>query len=231
MTIELRDELIKQVATVADYMEHYGIELPGDLSKHIDELKTTGHFRRVMRRATLDFYRGDIDAFEFIDVMIALVEDQLRRAWNEGMRAMGLDPKKDMLPEWEEILAQEIGKQLNFVLQYAEDIEKARAEESGVDALYSRIEMWVNRFNEVVNLAKTVVGGKEKLVWRLGRTEQHCITCYTLNNVVAYAEEWRASGYKPQNAPNPMLECGGWRCDCSLIPTKKYRTRGGIPEI
>jgi hypothetical protein len=225
------DELVRQIATVADFMDAHGIALPGDLPKHIDAIKTVGHFTRVMRRAVLDFYRGDIDAFEFISVMLALVEDQLTRAWNEGMRELELDPKLDMKPEWEVVLAQKIGEQEEYILPLAEAIEKARGAGTPIDPLYARVDLWANRYNDVKNLAKTTCGSDQKLVWRLGRTELHCGTCATLDGVVAYTTEWRDSGYKPQNAPNPLLECGGWRCDCSLVPTKKYRTRGGIPKI
>jgi hypothetical protein len=35
----------------------------------------------------------------------------------------------------------------------------------------------------------------------------------------------------PQNAPNDSLECGGWKCDCSLTPTDARRTPGAYGKI
>lgn len=70
-----------------------------------------------------------------------------------------------------------------------------------------------------------------RLVWRLGATEQHCATCFALDGTVATVTAWGASGLRPQAAPNPRLECGGWRCDCSLTPTDQELTLGGIPVV
>jgi hypothetical protein len=212
-------------------MERYNIIRFEDLAENLDAVKTIGHFRRVLRSAVLNFYRGDTDAFEFLDTTIALVEDQFRRAWNEGMREIGLDPKNDMIPAWERVLTKRINQDLNHLLGYATDIEQARIEETPIDPLYNRVELWVNRYNEVKNLAKVTTGNKIKLEWKLGKTERHCTTCATLDGVVDYSFSWEASGYKPQAAPNPMLECGGWLCDCSLVPTNKRRTRGGVPRV
>jgi hypothetical protein len=220
-----------RLRTVADYKRRYGIKRDDRLSLHLDDIKTIGHFTRVLRRAVLDFYRKEIDAFEFLDTAIALVEDQYRRAWSEGMRAIGMDPVADMIPAWEKVLRDRTYKDIDYLLPFASDIEQAGAEGTPIDPLYSRVDIWSNRYNEVVNLAKITTGNKIKLEWRLGKTERHCSTCSRLNGVVDYSFSWLASGYKPQAAPNPLLECGGWLCDCRLIPTKKRRTRGGVPKV
>jgi len=226
-----RDILATRLNDIVSYAERNNIQLPEDLITNIEGLRTVAYFERAMRSAILNFFRGDYDAFEFIGRMVDLIEVQYRKAWYEGMRAVGADPKSDMTDEFEAVLRGEIGNMDGYIIALAEDIDKARGlEGADIQKFYVRVDLWTNRYNEIVNLAKMTVGGKERLVWRLGRTEQHCGTCLTLHGVVAYADEWRASGYKPQSAPNPLLECGGWRCDCSLVPTKKYRTRGGIPK-
>ena len=65
----------------------------------------------------------------------------------------------------------------------------------------------------------------------MGATEEHCATCAALDGLVAYAVDWERSGVKPQNPPNGALECGGWRCDCSLVPTKERATNNAFDEI
>jgi hypothetical protein len=71
-----------------------------------------------------------------------------------------------------------------------------------------------------------MINKKQRLRWKLGKTEDHCLTCSYLDGLVAYAAEWDESGYHPQGAPNEQLQCGGWQCDCSLEPTDSPRTRG-----
>jgi hypothetical protein len=231
LNMEITDNLIEQISNAEQLLIGLGVNLPDELSANIDALKTVDYFRRVLRKSVLDFWRGDIDVSTFLDKMIYTVENQLRRAWNEGMRAVGLDPKEDMTPEFQAILDGVISKEFDYILNFAQAVQDARDEEKPIEPLYQRVELWANRYNEVVNLAKTETGSQVKFVWELGRTELHCSTCFGLNGIVAFGYEWKNSGYKPQAAPNAMLECGGWRCDCRLNQTTRYRTRGGIPKI
>jgi len=193
-------------------------------------VKTEGYYARVLDRAVRDLYAGEMNEGEFIDEQIRLIEEQFRRAWNEGMRNVGLDPEKDLTDEWEMVLLEQIDKEQEFILDYADAIIEAREAAAPIDPLRGRVDLWVNRYPEMTHLAEITCGGESRLLWRLGATEEHCNTCYTLDGTVATAEEWEASGYHPQGAPNDKLECGGWRCDCSLEPTDEPATEGGIPN-
>ena len=197
----------------------------------IDALKTVAYFTRVLRRAVLNFYRMDIDAFDFIDIMARLIEDQFTRAWNQGARAVGFDPAQMTAADQAELMAK-INAQADHVLNFAQDIENASIQNTSIEPLYARVDLWANRYDEVVNDAKIYFAKRSpeeiRLVWRLGATERHCSTCAALDGIVATAAEWEASGYRPQHAPNPLLECGGWRCDCRLEQTDAELTPGGI---
>jgi hypothetical protein len=194
-------------------------------------IKSLAHYERVITSNVKDFYAGRRDASEFIDRMIAAVEEQMRRAWNDGMRANDLDPSRDMKPEWEDILQDVINSELDHILDFAEAIETAKEVETPVDGLLSRAQLWINRYNDTVNLSKLTTRPDDRYAWRLGATEQHCSTCGALNGKVATAKDWLASGYRPQNPPNSKLECGGWRCDCSLEYTEDKATQEGAPGI
>ena len=93
--------------------------------------------------------------------------------------------------------------------------------------------MWAHRYTDVVNQAKVWFGKRKKvkLKWEMGATEEHCATCAALNGIVAYAEDWERSGIHPQNPPNQALECGGWRCDCALVPTTERATNNALERI
>lgn len=189
-----------------------------------EALKTEAYYNRALNQAVLDFYRGDIDAGEFIDEMIRLIEGQFERAWNEGSRDVGVDPK-DHTADDDAILQDHINKETDYVLDYAEAIEKARIDGTPVAPLQARVSLWANRYNEIVAAARMHFGAERvRLKWELGATEQHCETCQALDGIVANAEAWEASGFHPQGAPNDALECGGWRCDCRLEPTTEPLT-------
>ena len=189
--------------------------------------KSLRHFEKVIVSNVKLLHSGRRDAADFVDRMAALIEDQLRVAWNDGMRANDLDPRRDMKPEWEAILQDLIAEEWAHIESFAAAIELAAAEEKPVDGLLSRAQLWVNRYHEVVNLSKLTTRPKDRFVWRLGKTEEHCETCFTLNGVVATAADWAASGYRPQGR---NLKCGGWHCDCRVEYTEEPTTKGGIPK-
>lgn len=195
-----------------------------------ERYKTVAFYRRALRRAVLNFYRGDMDAFEFIDELVTLINGQFTRAWNEGAREVGFDPK-EQADEDRLILLDRIQAEEEFILGFASDIETTRMEQKPITPLYNRVELWVNRFDEVKDTAIIHFGGKQKFEWELGATEEHCTTCLALNGIVATAEEWEQSGVHPQRGPNDSLECGGWLCDCRRKKTDKRKTRNALERI
>lgn len=188
-------------------------------------IKTQAFYDQALRSAVRDFYNGEMDAFGFVDKLVYLVNEQFRRAWNEGMRTIGLDPKTDMEPEWEDVLNERIAQEVNDIELFAGDIEAAAAdkENNPIQPLLSRVSMWSNRYNELVSLSIATCG-KEKLEWQVGPTE-HCDDCRKLNGCVDYSDQWVVSGWLPQTS---RLACGGYRCKCSLVPTRKRRSPGGV---
>lgn len=196
-------------------------------------VKTVNYYQRTLSRDVREFYAGDMDTGAFIDDMIRLVEEQLTRAWNEGMRNNDLDPAKDMTEEWQAVLDGEINEEMEHILDFAQAIEDAAAAGKPVQQYLDRVQLWVNRYPDVVNLSMMTTSPEDRFVWRLGATEEHCATCAGLDGVVATGSDWIASGYRPQNPPNPELECGGWRCDCRLEYTEVSTplTEGGIPQV
>lgn len=197
-------------------------------------LKSIGQYERALWSACLNFFRGDIDAFGFIDAFMGNIENQLGRAWNEGARKVDVEPE-EMTPADIDILAGIVDSENEHILNIAQAIEDAINSDMSLDDFRSRfrarVDLWVNRYNEVVNYAEIYFGGKKKLIWVLGETEEHCATCSRLNGIVAYAEEWAASGIQPQNPPNDVLECGGWKCDCKLEPTDRRRSPDALGTL
>ncbi len=191
--------------------------------------KTYSYYVDTIKGYVRDLYRGDIEEGDFITDMASLIEQQLTRAWHEGMRENDLDPEEDMEPEWQTMLDDFILNEYDYVDGFAADIVAARDEQLPWEPLLSRADIWANRYNDVVTAA-VVATGNQKLIWVFGDTD-HCGTCERLNGIVAWAEEWDEAGVVPQNPPNGNLECGGWRCACTLIPTTTRHTRNALDAI
>jgi len=200
--------------------------LPDDLMAEIEALKTFEYYQRVLNKDVLQLYRGDMTEAEFIDDMVRLIDEQFTRAFNEGMRLNELDPAKDMKPEWEDLLQERKLKEFDYVDNYAAEIVKAAKEGADVAPFQARVDMWANRYGEIVSWAQIITRPEDRYKWVVGPTE-HCSDCAMLNGIVATGADWIASGWQPQGS---MLECGGFRCQCSLVYTEEKVTEGGIPS-
>ena len=193
--------------------------------------KTVAYFERVLWRSVRELYNGVIDEFGFIDDMTALIEQQFNRAWREGARSVGVDPVLDFTDEDYEIIQMRIDSEYEYIPDFTQAIVDARNAGERIDQFRNRVSMWANRYNEIVNDARAWYGERQRLEWKLGKTEEHCATCAALSGIVAFGEEWVQSGFHPQGAPNDLLECGGWQCDCALEPTTRKRTPRALDRL
>lgn len=191
--------------------------------------KTYSFYRDKLREYVRDLYRREVTDIEWLDSMMALIDDQLTGAWNAGMRDAGLDPRRDMDDEMLDELATIIQGEYDHLIDFAAAIQQGADAETGFAPLYVRAEMWASRWEDTYNRALLFCSpDSARLVWVYGDT-QHCETCAALNGTVATAYAWSESGIRPQSPPNDSLECGGWRCQCRLEPTKKRSSSGNIP--
>lgn len=225
------ETLKSQLMACVSFLNEQGVTIPLELASRIEAhgIKTYDYFLRVLTREVRDLYNGASTQDEFIDSLAALIEQQYRRAWNAGMRENGLDPARDMTDAFEQRYQELVTAQFEFIDKYAKEIAQAAADGKPIDGFLSRAELWANGYNNVDDIARLETAPTDlRFKWVYGDTE-HCGTCAMLNGIVATAKEWMDSGYKPQNAPNDMLECGGWRCQCVLEATDDDLSPDGIP--
>jgi hypothetical protein len=180
-------------------------------------VKTEGFMNRAIDKLVKDLYKGEISKDDFDGRMFELIDDQMRRAFNEGMRLNGLDPVEDMTDAWRQIYQDKTLSQVEFIDKFSSDILNNADQVAGYDKLLDRADMWSNQYPAMVNEAQLITAyPKDRYVWNLGATEEHCSTCASLDGVIHTAQEWLDLGYHPGSPPNDALECGGWRCDCSM---------------
>ena len=192
--------------------------------------KSYDYMLTQIERLVRSLYNDQI-AGEFVDVMANLISGQL---WDAYSKAWAEEGTGGEVPEY--LVASydaAVLAQYSFVDQYYRDIVDARLDKTPLEPLIARAQLWANRWNEAYNEAVRLItvdsGGN--LEWKLGATEEHCPECAALDGMVARASDWDILGVKPQNAPNSKISCEGWRCDCSLLPTKKRRSPGAYGRI
>lgn len=225
-------EAVKQAI---DFAERQGVEVPIKLQIELLRMgiKNAAGLARSVRGAVRRLYNSaDISAF--IGEMYGYIEAQFTAAWFEGMADNGLN-KDDMTEEWVNHLTGLIVAEQAFVYDFGNEIVAAALGTGGstkpIDPFLARADLWGNRYNEIVNEARIMTAeAGQKLVWVFGDTD-HCETCMELNGIVAFASEWSVAGVKPQSAPNDNLQCGGWRCKCSLEPTDQRHTKDAFGKI
>ena len=197
------------------------------------EYKTAEYMLTQIERLVKSVYAGNLGG-DFIDTMANVISGQLTQAYTQ---AWADEEGTGELPDYlATSLETTILNQYDYVDQYYRDIVDARVDETSIDPLLFRAALWAQRwtesYNEAVRLITLENGGN--MIWTLGATEAHCPECAGFNGIVARAKEWDALDIRPQNAPNNKITCGGWQCDCSLLPTDKRRSPnayGRLEEI
>jgi len=196
--------------------------------------KSYEQYRARLWGAMVRLYNGGRDG-DFIGSFARTIDEQLTVAWNEGADDVGVSPD-EMTAEDMVILNAIIDNENNFIEGVVGEITTARANQEYTREQFdkqwgARVDLWAQRYPEVVNRAHMHFGSKQRLEWRLGATEKHCTTCARLNGIVAFGYEWDEARIHPQMPPNEMLECAGWRCDCSLEPTTRRRTARALDRL
>lgn len=200
------------------------------LMEGLDEHKTYDYFLQTLERLITSVYNNQLGG-EFIDIMASLIQGQLTQAFEQAWRD---EDGQGAMPEYlTSALEDMILGQYDHVDAFYRAVVDARVDQTPLTPLLARAALWAQRWTEAYNQAVHLItmenGGNEE--WVLGATETHCVTCAGLNGIVARASEWDALGVRPQGAPNDLLDCGGWQCDCERKPTDKRRSPKAYESI
>jgi len=184
-------------------------------------------FRSNINAARRALWLGEWVVTDFIAEMIVILERGFEQAAREGESECGILPGERSLKGRTALIRYSV-EQEQYIEQFALDIEKSNKASGGLLSTTDyRVNMWVNRYNEVVNLMRTIECADRKYEWVLGPTE-HCPDCQRLAGKVKRGSVWDAYGIRPQSA---SLACGGYNCKCELVPTDKPLSRGPLPKL
>lgn len=185
--------------------------------------KSEADFGRLIRGLATAVWNGSIDWMEFGDNMALVLYRGYLQAWKEGAARCGVTEAERS--DHERVVLQRENVADNQRIRSFADYLQAHTKAQGfkLSTVLSRVEIWTNRYVAVATLAEVTACADKKMIWYLGRTEKHCTDCYTYNGKVYRASVWTQYGALPQSR---ALECGGWRCDCRLVPTTDRATPG-----
>lgn len=176
-----------------------------------------------LRAAARGLWGGAVDAGTFYGMMLSSIDLYYEQAWREGAAICGVGPA-DRTPQEQAALNREIMLARQSVAGLGAFIEQnAKAAGGKLSALYPRLSLWSNRYPAIVILAQTMACGDQKLRWEYGGTHDHCEDCAMYVGKVYRATLWHRYGALPRSR---SLECGGWKCQCRLVPTTEPVTPG-----
>ncbi len=196
------------------------------------------NYRRGIRAAARGLWVGAMDYYQAYDSLLTAIEHRIPQAWYEGAAACGVSPS-ELSPEERQGIQVAKSNEISHIdalLIWVEQNSKAAGGKLGVvggtGGVMSRIDIWVNRYGDIVNRAKVMACGDRKLIWRLGPTKVHCSTCRgKLKGKVKRASYWEKVGVYPSNPPNSNLECDGWNCLCFFELTDAPLSKGPLPSL
>lgn len=193
------------------------------------------NYRNGIRSAVRSLWLSASDYYQFADTMDVVVHHGLTLAYHEGAKACGILPA-ELSPTERAELRQAIASEVSHIDAFATVIEAGSKANGGKLApLFAKAETWILRYKDVVNQAKVSTCGDQKLEWvwqALGVTKNPCGTCKDkLNGKIKRASYWARVGVRPQNPPNPYLECEGWGCLCDFRPTDAPMSKGPLPKL
>jgi hypothetical protein len=205
--------------------DNIGGEIAGE--RRLNKASGAETFGLGIRAAGRILWRGEGAIGEFIDTIDSAVRRGYERAWQEGAAACKVLPADRTLEERNTLDGFIMTAQLHYMGLADFLMDNSRANGGKWGSVLPRLAIWTNRYAEVRETAQQMSCGDTKTQWVLGPTE-HCRDCLRLSDRIYRNSIWAKYNIRPQMR---SLACGGWRCQCRLVPTDEPVTPGRPPNI
>lgn len=164
---------------------------------------------------------------DFENTMRAALNRGFNQAWTEGAKQCAVQPNERTQ---EEVL--KLDELITFNFSFASGlgvwIEKNSRDNGGkLGTIFTRMDMWARRYEEVKSIASQMACGDLKKQWDWDPGKEHCEDCRKYNGRVHRNSVWHRWGIHPRST---VLACGGFRCGCELNPTDLPVTPGRPPN-
>lgn len=198
----------------------------------VDELQEqsrgAANYRNAIRAAVRALWLGAMDFDQFFQAMESAIRVGITQAWYDGAKECGITPS-ELKPEERIGIEQAIFDQYSYVMGFGDAIEAGSKANGGkLSPLMSRAEMWISRYSQTAEKAKSMACADQKAIWIYGDTIQHCTDCSRVVGRTYRLSTWDKYGWIPGSSE---LACGGWRCKCQRVPTDAPCTPGRPPKL
>jgi hypothetical protein len=155
-------------------------------------------YRRELRAATRGLWSGALaweDAWESMD---STIERLWRKAFHDGAKEVGVLPA-ELTPDERLRLRQGIAQETSYIAGLLDAVEQGSKENGGkLTPLYNRVELWVQRYQQVYTDGQMTAREDPKLKWVWTPEAEHCISCEKLNGKIKRKSQWEKAGLQPQ---------------------------------
>ena len=192
----------------------------------------TNQYRREIRAAVRGLWSGALsweDSWESIDITIRRM---FRKAFHDGAREVGVQPS-ELTPEETLQLRQSIQQETAFIAGLLDATEaQSKANGGKLGPLYNRVELWVQRYQQMYTDGQMTAKDDPKLKWVYDHGADHCSSCLKLNGKIKRQSQWQRANLRPQS---PQLECMRSAapitvCKCHFEPTTEGASKGPLPR-
>jgi len=168
-------------------------------------------FRTDLRRLIREYCSGSVAASLLRARVLSLVSGAIAEVYFAGLREAGVPPE-DFTEEDSAAVDSLTEEQRGFVNDFAEAIQDGCEKKQ---TLYERADLWSNSVQGAAMKALAQGAGNEVVTWHLGATEEHCKTCPRLDGQ-RHRRKWFSSRNYFPRMPGAAMQCGGFRCQCTL---------------
>ncbi len=186
--------------SLEDIKSEYGLSIHDIMDVYSTSDRIVTGFRNT-------FYRATTEAFT----------TTAETAWTDGGASL---PMTDELSSW-------IDGQINNEMAFIDDLfaqlrelRKAGIEEDINIFIEARTEGYVGALQGVYNYAKLAAAPDRDGQWAEGDTIEKCETCLGLDGQIHPLRWYKDNNYIPQQRGSETLDCGGWRCLCTIRDPK-----------
>lgn len=193
---------------------------------HIQRVTVNGivtGFKRDLKQVVRSYCRGGSTPTLLVGELRDLVTEAVNDAFYAGLAEGGI-PQADTGEDEAQRAEDLIFDQVEHVEGFADAVADACGSRDAMSAISARVELWGRSVQAAGEAGVNMALANEMVEFGGDDGEESCATCMRLKGQRHRRKWWESQGLVPGQPGNENFECGGYRCQHVLIPTRR-RTR------
>lgn len=203
------------------------------LTVAIKQTAGANRYRKDISGLVQNLWNGSISGPEFLRALkYQIIPIAFEQAWMDGARQGGITSFEELTDEEKNSLGVRIKTEKTFVRGFRDYVAAhTKADGYKLRMFKPRIELWVNRYMDVVSEAMMMAGGDKKYRWQM-YAKENCRSCRKLNGQVRRMSFWKEHNCRPQHEDLVCMDSadGPTVCRCEFEETDEPLSRGPLPR-